>query len=167
MLDGPDYSDPFIQARRELVLEENQSLKSESQILKAEIQSLKALLSERGISWVEQQPKTTIKTQKHVVNRAFPAKKLLPHLPMEVQLRILGFAMKSSTPIVDPFFKARNEHLTKIERVERRQIPLRMYAPRYPCLFPDSREFPFFSMSKFGAIPRDSEANQSFPRDRH
>src|SRR5271168_2305629 len=106
MLDGPDYYDPFIQARRESVLEENQSLKSESQILKAEIQSLKALLSQRGISWVEQQPKATIKTQKHVVNRVFPAKKLLPHLPMEVQLRILGFAMKSSTPIVDPFFKA-------------------------------------------------------------
>jgi hypothetical protein len=46
---------------------------------------------------------------------------------MEIQLRILGFAMRCSHSIIDPLFKARNEHLTKDERAQRKELPVGKY----------------------------------------
>lgn len=47
------------------------------------------------------------------------ASEKMPHLPMEVQLRILKYALTSATPIIDPLSKARSENMTVAERIGR------------------------------------------------
>jgi hypothetical protein len=42
--------------------------------------------------------------------------KALPTLPREVQFIIMGHALKSSTPIIDPFFKLCKDNVTQNER---------------------------------------------------
>lgn len=116
MLDGPDYPTPTASGkiRHDELLRENERLK--------------ALLMENGISWVPEKPKDPVvhkmKTRK---SSALEPDSQLPHLPMEIQLRILGFAMRSSFPIVDPLTKPRYEHLTKDERTQRKEYPVRKY----------------------------------------
>lgn len=114
MMDGPDYPSPTSTAktRHDEVLKENERLK--------------ALLMDNGISWVPEKTKGLVihkmKTRK---NSTVDSHNQLPQLPMEIQLRILGFAIRSSFPIVDPFTKPRYENLTKEERAQRKEYSLR------------------------------------------
>ena len=113
MLDGPDYPSPnsFAKTRHEELLKENERLRS--------------LLLENGISWAPERPRVyKMRTRTSITGSP---DKQLPHLPMEIQLRILGFAMQSRFPIIDPFSKARLEHLTKDEQVQRKKYPTRTY----------------------------------------
>jgi hypothetical protein len=112
MLDGPDYPSSSTKSRYDELLTENERLKG--------------LLLENGISWVPQKPKEPVKVHKMKTRKSSAtSEKQLPHLPMEIQLRILGFTMRCSFSITDPFFRPRNEHLTKDERAKRKEIPVR------------------------------------------
>jgi hypothetical protein len=117
MLDGPDY--PTVtgggKSRHDDLLNENMRLK--------------ALLAEHGISWVPAKPAEAVKVHKMKTRKSAAAMSNLdlPHLPMEIQLRIIGFAIKCSFPIIDPFTKPRYEHLTKDERAQRKEYPVRKY----------------------------------------
>lgn len=51
-----------------------------------------------------------------------------PHLPMEVLLRILKFAMQSSYPIIDPLSPLATENLTDKEKVRGNQIAIHFLA---------------------------------------
>jgi hypothetical protein len=115
MLDGPDYPNPnsFAKSRNDKLLKENEQLK--------------ALLLENGISWVPEKLKEPVKIHRMKTRKSkvTAPDDQLPHLPMEIQLRILGFAMKCLFPIIDPFSKPRYEHLTKEEQLQRKKYPVR------------------------------------------
>ncbi|KAH7312969.1 hypothetical protein BKA65DRAFT_542521 [Rhexocercosporidium sp. MPI-PUGE-AT-0058] len=53
---------------------------------------------------------------------------LKPRLPAEILLRILGFALTSPVPVVDPFYRLRDKNITMIERFSRRFINIRCLA---------------------------------------
>ncbi|KAG0649424.1 hypothetical protein D0Z07_4486 [Hyphodiscus hymeniophilus] len=113
MLDGPDYPNTTSsgKSRYDEIIEENDRLK--------------ALLLDNGISWAPQKLKESVKFHKMKTRKsAVTAYQQLPHLPMEIQLRILGFAMKCPFPIIDPFSKPRLEHLTKEEQMQRKKYPV-------------------------------------------
>lgn len=116
MMDGPDYPTPTSTGKTRL-----------DELLK-ENERLKALLMENGISWVPGKPmEQFIHKMKTRKSSAVESDNQLPHLPVEIQLRILGFAMRVSFPIIDPFSKPRYEHLTKDERAQRKEYPVREY----------------------------------------
>lgn len=120
MLDGPDYPNSTAKSGQDELLKENERLK--------------ALLLENGISWVSAKPKEFIKVHKMKTRNSVPVaafKKQLPHLPMEIQLRTLQFAMTCSFPVIDPFTKPVFEHLTKDEREQRKELPVREYTLKF------------------------------------
>jgi hypothetical protein len=120
MLDGPDYPN----------LPSSSSKSRHDELLK-ENERLKALLQDNGISWVPAKPKVPVKVHKMKTRKSSASSNhRLPHLPMEIQLRILGFAMRCSFPIIDPFFKPCYENLTKDERIQRKELPIRKYSRR-------------------------------------
>jgi hypothetical protein len=115
MLDGPDYPNPLAKSVQDDLVKENERLK--------------ALLLDNGISWVldKQKPKEPVKVHNMKTRKSSASENQLPHIPMEIQLRILGYAMKCSFPITDPFYKPRVEHLSKDERMKRKELPVRKY----------------------------------------
>lgn len=52
----------------------------------------------------------------------------LPHLPVEVQLRVLYYAMTSPHPIIDPLSKTNVEHLVSKEKARGNQIAISFLA---------------------------------------
>lgn len=115
MLDGPDYIDQPIpdyrfealQALNTCVIEENRRLK--------------ALLDQHNIPYVVRD--NSLKTHRMSLRHA----KVLPLLPKELQLKILGYALTCPHPIIDPFIKHRVEHLTQEERKTRKKIPVNLF----------------------------------------
>ena len=115
MLDGPDYPNGLARSSQGDLLKENERLK--------------ALLLENGISWLpqSQKPKEPTKSHNMKTRKSSATLRQLPHIPMEIQLRILGYAMKCSFPIIDPFHKPRFEHLNRDERTKRKELPVRKF----------------------------------------
>ena len=121
MLDGPDYPNAV------------SSGKSRHDDLIKENERLKALLFDNGISWVPEKAKERVSVHKMTTRkRSSATTKQLPHLPMEIQLRILGFAMMCPFPVIDPFMKPQMEHLTKEEQMQRNKYPVREYHVKRP-----------------------------------
>ena len=119
MLDGPDYP--------------NRARRSDHDDLLKENERLKTLLLENGISWAAEKPRERVKIHKMKTRKSSASRRRLPHIPMEIQLRILGYAMRCSFPVIDPFYKPRLEHLGKEERTNRKELPMRKYnAPSGP-----------------------------------
>lgn len=118
MLDGPDYPDSAAKSGHDELLKENERLK--------------ALLLENGISWVPAKPKEATKVHKMMTRQSVAASTQLPHLPMEIQLRTLQFAMTCPFPITDPFTNPVFEHLSREEREQRRGLPIREYTLKCP-----------------------------------
>jgi hypothetical protein len=109
--------DDFTHPRRRV----NQSLADENM-------RLKRILRENGISWspvslnhMQQSNPLKRKTRSSMPNQA-------PYLPMEVILRILKFAMKSPTPIVDPLSPLTPENLSDKEKTQGNQIAINFLA---------------------------------------
>lgn len=48
----------------------------------------------------------------------------LPHLPVEVQLRVLEYAVTATQPIIDPLCKTSNEHLVAKEKARGNQLTI-------------------------------------------
>jgi hypothetical protein len=118
MLDGADFPSASSNIREESLVKENERLK--------------ALLLKHSISWVDSKAdqricRMSLRSVDHSIFRE-NSQKALPHLPMEIQLKILKYAMKCSTPIIDPFFKHRPEHLTTDEKLEQKRIPVQLLA---------------------------------------
>lgn len=105
--------------------------------------TLKRLLRENGISWrpeasasVSASTSTSTSTSQEArgltparITRATARRsKTLPHLPVELQLRILSYAMTSPLPIVDPLSKVQNDHLLLREKVKSNQIAIHFLA---------------------------------------
>jgi hypothetical protein len=116
MLDGPDYPNARDNKAQDKLIKENERLK--------------ALLLANGISWVPETSKPKENSHSMRTRRSLPAvDDQLPHLPIEIQLRILRFAMRFPFPIIDPFFAMRPEHMSKDEKVQHKELHLSKYSP--------------------------------------
>ncbi|KAJ9151063.1 hypothetical protein NKR19_g4988 [Coniochaeta hoffmannii] len=113
----------------------NDPVRSQNRELNAENLRLKCLLRTHGISWspsVVLEPQSSPALARKTSTRSLrpraslssgssgtDQKSKMPHLPMEVQLRILHFALTSNHPIIDPLSKLRPENITQPEKTIR------------------------------------------------
>ncbi|KAI8628341.1 hypothetical protein F5Y19DRAFT_148800 [Xylariaceae sp. FL1651] len=93
----------------------NQPLRVKNRRLEDENLALKRLLREHGISW-QTYPKPAHSQTSRVTRSCKGQPKVLPHLPVEIQLRVLSYALTSPQPIVDPLCKSRSERLLAREK---------------------------------------------------
>ncbi|KAI5463212.1 hypothetical protein BGZ63DRAFT_380834 [Mariannaea sp. PMI_226] len=109
----------------------NSPLRRANQSLEEENMRLKRILRENGISWspialnhLKQLDPKARKTRSSLTSLDLGH----PYLPMEVILRILKFAMKSSEPIIDPLSPLTSENLTDKEKTRGNQIAIHFLA---------------------------------------
>ncbi|PWI64275.1 hypothetical protein PCL_11307 [Purpureocillium lilacinum] len=101
-----------------------------NQALSEENLRLKRILRENGISWspvaqahLKQMGPTMRRSRQRKANG--PG---YPHLPPEVILRILRFALTGAQPIIDPLSPTTSEHLTEQEKARGNQIAIHFLA---------------------------------------
>jgi hypothetical protein len=83
---------------------------------------LKRLLRENGVSW----PSPYTHAQP---TRTSPrSNSSLPHLPVEIILKVLFYAVSSKNPIIDPLCKAKKDHRTTTENNRANQIAIHFLA---------------------------------------
>lgn len=86
---------------------------------------LKRLLRENGIAWSPLAQNHIKETQRMTRTTRSSTGSLapeLPHLPTEVVLRIMKFALSSPDPIIDPLSHTTSAHLTDIEKHRGNQV---------------------------------------------
>lgn len=111
----------------------NQPLRARNRELQDENLALKRLLRENGISWQSQNARSVRRRSSTrfgttgLANGPIPTTSL-PHLPVEVLLKILSFAVTSPHPIIDPLCKTMTEHLTTQEKARTNQISIHFLA---------------------------------------
>lgn len=110
-------------------------VRTQNRALLEENMKLKRLLRTHGISWspsITLEPQPSFGPARKVSTRTLrprgslssggsgtDQKSKMPHLPMEVQLRILHYALTSKDPIIDPLSKIRPENITAVEKTIR------------------------------------------------
>lgn len=99
----------------------NAPLRTQNRLLDDENMRLKRLLREHGIPWndaVASHPGFQSSTRRRRSSRLSAldqATHRLPHLPVEVVLRIMEYALVAKEPIIDPLSKLDHENLTTAE----------------------------------------------------
>ncbi|KAI1335778.1 hypothetical protein F5Y15DRAFT_408894 [Xylariaceae sp. FL0016] len=94
----------------------NQPIRLENRRLKDENRDLKRLLRENGIAWPTQLKSSPPQPVSLRITRSSKPQQSLPHLPVEIQLRILSYALTSPHPIVDPLSKVEADRLVVNEK---------------------------------------------------
>ncbi|CAN8102621.1 unnamed protein product [Discula destructiva] len=112
----------------------NVPLRSQKQQLENENMHLKRLLREHGIPWNDQvashsafQSSGKSRTSRRRSSRLSAldhTPRKVPHLPVEVILRIMDFSLLAKDPIIDPLSKINNEALTVEEAKRGPQIAI-------------------------------------------
>jgi hypothetical protein len=112
------------------------ALAAENERNMAELERLRALLDQNNISFAPSASKPKLpKSSALPLDRTRSRRSLrsscympeaveekpLPHLPTEIQLRILAYGLKSKKPIIDPMYKIEKDNITKAERTSRHQ----------------------------------------------
>ncbi|KAI2622313.1 hypothetical protein GGR54DRAFT_646655 [Hypoxylon sp. NC1633] len=106
----------------------NHPLRAKNRRLEDENLALKRLLRENGISW-QGRPKPAQTSNARITRSTSKAMcKPLPHIPVEIQLRIMFFALISPHPIVDPLSKLKPEHLLAREKSKTNHIAIHFLA---------------------------------------
>lgn len=106
----------------------NQPLRAKNRRLEDENLTLKRLLRKHGISWQTGQPKPARPNSSRVTRSSMSKERALPHLPLEIQLTVLEYAMTSDHPIVDPLCKSRPERMLPREKEKRNEIAIHFLA---------------------------------------
>lgn len=86
---------------------------------------LKRLLRENGIAWspLAQNHLKETRLDKRTTRSSMASQASeLPHLPTEVVLRIMKFALTSPTPVIDPLSHIATSNMTDAEKSRRRQV---------------------------------------------
>ncbi|KAI0869572.1 hypothetical protein GGS24DRAFT_148686 [Hypoxylon argillaceum] len=109
-------------------LDYNQPLRAKNRRLEDENLHLKRLLRKHGISWQNNQPKPTRAKSSRVTRSSINQDITLPHLPVEIQLRVLYYALTSPHPIVDPLCKSRPERMLPREKKKGNNIAIHFLA---------------------------------------
>lgn len=131
MMEGPDPELRLSTLGYDNMCDENKRYQEE-------IQRLTALLRENNISYKVELPPGTIKyiskntTSNTILQKSStgtstsgPSKltdATKPHLPTEILLRILAFALQSPEPVIDPFYKMRKDNVMIYERFSRNHL---------------------------------------------
>ncbi|OTB00549.1 hypothetical protein M426DRAFT_26464 [Hypoxylon sp. CI-4A] len=107
----------------------NSPLRTKVRRLEDENLTLKKLLRENGISW-QSHSKPAPPSNGRVTRSSSKSKcsGQLPHIPVEIQLRIMSFALTSAHPIVDPLCKVKPEHLMSREKTKASQLAIHFLA---------------------------------------
>ncbi|CAJ2514288.1 Uu.00g024070.m01.CDS01 [Anthostomella pinea] len=107
----------------------NQPLRIKNKRLEDENMALKRLLRENGIPW-QMQPKSASPPNPfaRVTRSSKVQRQNLPHLPVELQLRVLSYAVTSPHPIVDPLCKVKPERLLLQEKAQPHYIAIHFLA---------------------------------------
>ncbi|KAI1208466.1 uncharacterized protein F4807DRAFT_468694 [Annulohypoxylon truncatum] len=106
----------------------NHPLRTKVRRLEDENLALKRMLRENGISWQARSKPSQTHNGRITRSSGKVGCRPLPHIPVEIQLRILFFAMTSPQPIVDPLCKTKSEHLLVQEKVKSNQIAIHFLA---------------------------------------
>ncbi|KAK6200703.1 U4/U6.U5 snRNP associated protein [Pestalotiopsis sp. IQ-011] len=110
----------------------NHPLRARNRDLEAENLALKRLLRENGITWPSpyafvQQQRAPMRSTRSSMSSS------LPHLPIEIVLKILEYSLTSKSPIIDPLCKLKNEHITTEEAKKDNQIAIHFLAACRAC----------------------------------
>ncbi|GAW20554.1 hypothetical protein ANO14919_100620 [Xylariales sp. No.14919] len=106
----------------------NQPLRAKNRRLEDENLALKRLLRKHNISWQANQPKPARAKNARVTRSIASQERALPHLPVEIQLRILSYALTSPHPIIDPLCKSRPERMLAREKSKNNSIAIHFLA---------------------------------------
>ncbi|RWA03334.1 hypothetical protein EKO27_g11771 [Xylaria grammica] len=106
----------------------NQPLRAKNRRLEDENLALKRLLRKHNISWQANQPKPARAKNARVTRSSASQERALPHLPVEIQLRILSYALTSPHPIIDPLCKSRPERMLAREKSKNNSIAIHFLA---------------------------------------
>ncbi|KAH8680615.1 hypothetical protein BX600DRAFT_428600 [Xylariales sp. PMI_506] len=101
----------------------NHPLRVRNKQLEDENVMLKRLLREKGISWPSASNRSTA-----LRSRVNSQGMWLPHLPAEIMLKVLCYALTSPFPIINPLCSARKEHQTSTENSRSNQIAIHFLA---------------------------------------
>ncbi|CZT00947.1 hypothetical protein WAI453_009443 [Rhynchosporium graminicola] len=96
------------------------TLLQESKRQADELQRLKFLLRKHNIEPDTSLPVTIKYVSKNAIHKEFDG--LTPFLPTEILLRILGYALTSPVPVIDPFYRMRIQNVTRPEQFSRQHI---------------------------------------------
>ncbi len=156
MMEGPDPLDALASSYYSALEEEKKRNIDE-------IERLRAILEKNNISSARELSKNTIVQRTRRSTRlSRETDKALPHLPTEILLRILSFSVRSSTPIIDPFYKPSKVNLTRDERCQRKNFSISMLSTCKPLsiegvkLLFSNNEFIFTqaaAIAKFATFP--------------
>lgn len=108
----------------------NAPLRQQNRQLEDENLRLKRLLREHGIPWNESVAthpgfqSSTTRRRSSRLSALDQAAHRLPHLPVEVILRIMEYALTAKDPIIDPLLKLEPENLTVAEAKRGPQIAI-------------------------------------------
>jgi hypothetical protein len=108
MMEGPDPTASLASRRYDALENENKSHIDEIKRLKAILAAHK-IPSDPAVNFAVHPRRLTLRRSTQAPTKP------LPKLPIEIQLRILRFALTSPDPIIDPFYKRRRDTLTKKE----------------------------------------------------
>ncbi|KAF2966124.1 hypothetical protein GQX73_g7444 [Xylaria multiplex] len=106
----------------------NQPLRAKNRRLEDENLALKRLLRKHNISWQANQPKPARAKSSRVTRASTSQERALPHLPVEIQLRVLSYALTSPHPIIDPLCKSRPERMLLREKSKDNDIAIHFLA---------------------------------------
>ncbi|KAK5624862.1 hypothetical protein RRF57_000578 [Xylaria bambusicola] len=106
----------------------NQPLRAKNRRLEDENLALKRLLRKHNISWQTNQAGPARPKNSRVTRSSTIQQRTLPHLPVEIQLRILSYALTSPHPIVDPLYKSRPERMVAREKSKKNHIAIHFLA---------------------------------------
>jgi hypothetical protein len=136
MMEGPNPKASLASSRYDTLAAEN-----ERNV--AELERLRALLDQNNIPFTPSASKPKLPKSSAVsLGRTRSRRSLrsssgmpeaieekpLPHLPTEIQLRILAYGLKSKKPIIDPMYKIEKDNITKAERSSRLDINIHFLA---------------------------------------
>ncbi|KAI0799088.1 hypothetical protein GGR55DRAFT_670821 [Xylaria sp. FL0064] len=106
----------------------NQPLRAKNRRLEEENLTLKRLLRKHNISWQASKPGPVRAKCSRVTRSSISQQRTLPHLPVEIQLRVLSYALTSPYPIVDPLCKSRPERMLAREKGKKNNIAIHFLA---------------------------------------
>jgi hypothetical protein len=168
MMEGYDPEAHLSKSRSDPISEENKRLT-------AEVEKLRALLAEHNISAPpiappkpSRKPRRSLRLCNKNGELGMEEDKPLPVLPAEILLRILGFAVTSPTPVIDPFYKLRKHNITKEERSSRNHLNMNFLATckafnvEGKKLIVEKNQFLFTqvaALERFAQVPASLRAN--------
>ncbi|KAI1172145.1 hypothetical protein F4777DRAFT_20625 [Nemania sp. FL0916] len=106
----------------------NQPLRDKNRSLENENLFLKGLLRKNGISWQPSKSKPARAKSSRVTRSSTAQNRRLPFLPVEIQLKILKYAMTGRHPIVDPLCKSTPGRMLKREKNKQNDIAIHFLA---------------------------------------